>query len=673
MTTAGVAELAALWQPLMLGDVQVPNRVLTSAMTLQFGREHRISDRHVHFYRERARGGVGLVFSEQLTASRENESGFHPSLRAYDRDAIPGYARIVEALRPYDTRFFAQLFAPGAAGASAAGLEGWSPLRAPSRIGAPEAETPLPLSAEDIAALVEDFGRSAINMREAGVHGVEIHGSHGWLVGQFLSPFYNRRSDAYGGSVANRCRFAIEVGTAIRRAVGAGYPLGIALTYDELMGDAGITPEDTLEQIRVLDAAGLFDFYDLSIGSSLQQHHTLSSMFVPHGYALPFAARARALVEGRAAILVAGRVVDPLMAARAVAAGHADMVAMSRAHIADPHLLRKARAGEHRLITRCVGANVCIRRSLAEQPVGCVVNPVAGREGAWSELRPSEVRRRIAVVGAGPAGLRFAVTAARRGHEVTLYEREGHAGGHLSRLATLPTRAAWSIAIEDLVEGLKAAGGRLVLNQAVSADELPQGRWDAIVVATGSNWDRTGATSARCDREGIPGLASATVLSPNEAIDRLRSAPATAIGKHVLVIDGMGSYLPLGLADRLSADGARVTLVTPHAQVGRSVAGEQELPHIMPKLLAQGVSPHAATDVESVAGRVVALRSVWGGRTWQLDDVDAIVLANARLSEDMLFQAWKARHAQVHAIGDAVSPRSLEAVVFEAEELARRI
>ena len=171
-------------------------------------------------------------------------------------------------------------------------------------------ESTLPFSRDEIAQVVADYARSAANVKAAGLHGVEVHGSHGWLIGQFLSPFYNRRDDEYGGPVENRCRLAIEIGHALRAEVGDDYPVGLALTYDEVMGDAGITLEDTLAQLEVLVADGVYDFYDLSIGAGHSAYLTISSMAVPEGYPIPAAARAKQLVGDRAAVFVAGRIVD---------------------------------------------------------------------------------------------------------------------------------------------------------------------------------------------------------------------------------------------------------------------------------------------------------------------------------------------------------------------------
>jgi 2,4-dienoyl-CoA reductase-like NADH-dependent reductase (Old Yellow Enzyme family)/thioredoxin reductase len=667
----GSRTLEPLWKPLTIAGVVIPNRVMTSALTLQYGDAGQISDRHLAFYRERARGGVGLVFSEQLAASPLSNSPFSRALRAYDRELIRGFEEIAAELSPYDTRFFAQLFAGGAASSSTIGLDGWSPVRGPSRIGAPDGEMPLPLTRDDIGAIVNHFAQSAKNVQEGGLDGVEIHGSHGWLVGQFLSPLYNRRIDDYGGSVENRCRFAIELGAAVRSAVGRDFPSGISLTYDELMGESGITPEETLQQLRILSDTGLFDFFDLSVGSTHQQHHTIASMAVPEGFALPFAAKAKAQVGRSAAILVAGRVVDPYMAAHAIEEGMADIVGMARAHLADPHLLRKLRFGETEPVIHCVGMNACVRRALQDQPVICALNPVTGRESMWTRLIPARPRRTMAVIGAGPAGMRFSLIAARAGHAVSLYERSGCLGGHLATLARLPSRGGWTTAIHDLERSLTVAGVQVIQGREAMLSELMHS--DAVVVATGSTWDVSGESFNRLDRDKIPGRASGQVVALDEAIRAATSSPTSNLGRHVMIVDGTGTFAPLGLAQLLSNRGVGITLVTAHESLGKVALAELELPHIMPILRANGVRVIVSHNIQHIENTSVTLQNVWGGVAQLIEGVDAVVLALSRRPDDALFQKLRALRSAVYCIGDAVSPRPLEAIIYEAEELARSL
>jgi 2,4-dienoyl-CoA reductase-like NADH-dependent reductase (Old Yellow Enzyme family) len=668
-------ELDVLWQPLALRETVLPNRIMTTATTVQYGVAGMINERHVHFYRERARGGVGLIFTEQLTATPLSDTGFPTSISAHDERQVERLALVREALEPYPSRFFGQLVAGGAVAASTGGLDSWGPVRGPSEIGVPGGERTLPLGQDEIAQIVADFARSAANVQAAGLHGVEVHGSHGWLIGQFLSRFYNRREDAYGGSVEHRCRLALEIGWAVRDVVGDGYPVGLALTYDEAIGEAGITLEDTLGQLAVLADAGVYDFYDLSIGAGHSTHLTISSMAVPEGYAIAAAAQAKAALGDRAAVFVAGRIVDLGMAARAVAEGSTDVVGMTRAHLADPHLVRKAREGRTAETTRCIGANICVGRALRAQQVACVLTPATGREATLGDgtLRPAATARSVVVVGAGPAGLRTAATAAARGYDVVVHERAAWPGGHISDMAWLPTRDRWSQAVEDLVSALERNGGALELGSEPTAEQIAAGRPDAVVIATGADWERSGASSRRPDRAAIPGVEGGNVLGLGDALAHARH-DLSSLGRRVVIADESGSYPALGLAEALALTGAEVHFVSASGSIGNAaLVSELELPHILPRLRRLGVTLTVSHDIDRIEGRRVVLHDSLGGEGRQLDDVDTVVLALGRAPRLSLFHELQAAVPRVRLVGDARAPRSTEAVIYEAELLARAL
>ena len=511
-------------------------------------------------------------------------------------------------------------------------------------------------------------------MKAGGLDGVEIHGAHA--------------------------------------EVGPDFPLGIALSYDEVIGEDGTTEEDTLAQLEVFLAAGTFDFFDLSIGSSHSEHFTIAPMGVPEGFALDFARRARELVDGRAAIFVAGRIVDPAMAA-AVGGGAADVVAMSRAHLADPHLMRKLREGRAGEIRRCMGANVCVGRALQGEPVACVLSPATGREseGAahWPEPRPSDLtrhiwrvrsegprlgRRRVLVVG---AGLRAGAIAAARGHEITVHERRAWAGGHLGEIAWLPTREGWQVAIDGLVAELERAGGELRLGSEVDRALVEAERPDMVVLATGATWDRDGASPALLagldfgpsrpepadlgNPEGDKGLrvaggatvdpdvaGGARVLGLDAALVAAREDPA-GLGARVVIADEGGTYPPLGLAEALAAAGVRVTYLTSGGEVGADTAFLLERQHLMPRLRALGIELVTDAGVRAFVGGAVEAVDHFGGEPRRIEGVDTLVLGLGRTPHDELAVTLADLVPEVRVVGDALVPRTTTAIIAEAEKL----
>jgi len=364
-------------------------------------------------------------------------------------------------------------------------------------------------------------------------------------------------------------------------------------------------------------------------------------------------------------------------------------VAMSRAHLADPHLVRKAREGRLAEIRRCAGANVCVGRAKAGQPVACVLSPSTGRELDGWPRDPSSAAaspaRRVLVVGAGPAGLRAGAVAAARGHEVTVYERGDRPGGHLADLATLPTREGWGRAVEDLLAELARAGAALRLGTEVDRALVDRESPDLVLLATGAEWEATGATGAVPAGVADPAvepssrIARATLhtsgpnlLGLDAAIEVARVDPSR-LGASVLIADDSGSYAPLGLAEALAAAGAAVRFRTARGEIGAEPDFHLELPHLLPRLRALGVDLATGRAVTAVDGDGVEVSDLWGGPAERLADVDTVVFALRRRSRDGLAAELGGTAHELLVIGDALAPRPTAAAIEEAERVALTI
>ena len=670
-----------VFEPLSIGATDVAHRIMVTGHTQLYGNEGTLSDRHIAYYRERAKGGAALLILEQQAAHPVGRN-YHAGCIAWDESVVPWYEQLGEAVHQYDCKQFVQLFACGAQGSGTQYIDDWRPLWAASRIpSAVTEEMPHAMEARDIKELAEFFARSAMNVKRAGLDGVEIHAAHSQLLGEFLSPAFNKRSDKYGGSVANRCVAILEVGEAIRAQVGAEFTLGIRLSFDEFLGDAGITPDQTLEQIRIFNESGLFDFYDMSGGGYHNLHVAVAPMGTEYkeGFLADSAGQTKALVGDKAKVFVVGRILDLPKAEEILANGQADMVAMTRAHMADAAVVKKYREGRDADVTTCIGANVCISRLIDNREATCFQNPIMGREQYWGDgtLTPARKnKQRLVVIGGGPAGMRFAGTAAARGHQVHLFEQTDSLGGRLREIAGLPTRGMWRKAIDNLRRPMDAHGVEITLNHSVDADEIGALSADAeIVCATGASWDTSGLSPYRPDRSGIPGSELDFVISASEALAQIKSNSGKnqPLGRRVLIVDETGEYLPLGIAEALNQAGTQIEIISPRPFVGADTQRTLDMPHVLPRLKRAGIKLTAQHFIDRIEERGAWSYDIWGGEPFLIDELDCIIIAMTKTPNDALFLALKDRQIEAHRIGDVIAPRRIEAIIYEAEKLARSI
>jgi len=429
-------------------------------------------------------------------------------------------------------------------------MDEWHPLWAASRIPSIlHHETPMVMGQAEIDRVVEGFGQSGLHVQLAGLDGIEIHGAHSYMLGQFLSPAYNKRTDRYGGSVRERCQLILDIIEASRRRTGPDFTVGLRLSLDEFLGSAGITQEQGEEQLEIFASTGLFDFFSISGGGYHTVHKAAPPMSVPHGFMIPFGKRAKEIVGDRARVFIVGRIVDLGMAESVLADGVADMVGMMRALLADPFLIAKAREGREREITKCAGVYDCGNRLFQNREVACMLNPAAGRERQWGEgtLKPAAngTVKRIVVVFGGPAGMKTAAVAGRRGHKVALLEKENELGGHINLIRRLPTRGEWQTAIDNLVHAMEAARVEVSLNVTATRELLLDRKPDTVICATGAHYDTTGFSPYRPDRDFIPGYEQSNVIDVATATSTALTDPR-ALGRKIVILDETAAYLPSG-------------------------------------------------------------------------------------------------------------------------------
>jgi 2,4-dienoyl-CoA reductase-like NADH-dependent reductase (Old Yellow Enzyme family) len=677
--TGSLSRLEHIWQPLRIGKLTVKNRIMMTAQTTVFGKDHILGDRHVEYYRERAKGGVGLFICEQQAGHNISKGSFYEGCTAWEKRAIPQFAKLADAVHEHGAKQLVQLFGCGVHDKGTTIFDEWHPLWGVSAIPSVyHHEMPMVMEKSHIAEIVQAFGESALNVKVSGCDGVELHGAHSYLLGQFLSRAYNARTDEYGGSVANRARIFAEIGESIREQVGPDFALGIRLSYDEFIGPTGITAEESDEVVALLSKTGLFDFFNISAGG----YHTLFRAVAPTGSVkgefLPFGKRAKAAAGDRARVFVVGRITDLTIAERALREGAADMIAMTRAMMADPYHVKKVYEGRAQEVVYCVGANECIQRAFLQRPATCVMNPAVGREARWQKENLRLVQgagaKKIVVVGAGPGGMRTAEILGRRGHRVTLLEQQACIGGHLLPLLKLPSWKEWGVAIDNLRRGMEA--GKVTVRTSVQATlaTLKAEAPDIVVVATGSSWDRTGLTPYRPDRFTMPGANQDNVVDLVTAIERATADPRS-LGAHVLIVDDSGSYPPLAIAELVKTTGAasKVTVITPRDTAGSDLIGRGELFLIMPKLLEAGVEVLSQYMLDRVDGANAYALSIWGGPMRKFEDVSTVVLSMTRSVNDGLYRQIRDDFPQVVRVGDCLAPRALVQVMYEAEEVGRSL
>jgi 2,4-dienoyl-CoA reductase-like NADH-dependent reductase (Old Yellow Enzyme family) len=649
------ARFPHLLSPLTIGRVTVRNRAFSSAHGTGFAVNGLLSERHIEYHRARARGGIGLIVIEAtgIDDAPISASASVANLRNTSDAVLPAYRRIADAVHAEGAKIFCLLSHSGRN--TSMGAQGQPPM-APSAIPMDRTrDIPHELEREEIAAIVSAFAAAARRCRDGGLDGVELSFTHGNLVQQFLSPASNQRGDEYGGSADNRLRLAREVLQAVRAAIGPDFTFGIRYSAAELIAD-GYGLEDGVRFAQRMVDWGALDYIDVSAGTN-------SSMWSRSIHYPTIASPPRPLVHlakaVRAAVKVPvfciGKLADPAEAEAIVAAGEADMVGMTRAHIAEPAIIRKLTEGRGDEIRTCIYCNEsCFGRAQRVGDISCVYNPRTGREHLWPVLQPAAEQRRVLVIGGGPGGLEAARVAAKRGHKVELHERSHELGGQVLALARTPHRQGYLKIIEWLVAQTRRHGVDIRLDSELDAEAALARRPDAVVLATGS-------ADAAPD---LPGADQAHVFTARQVL------AGANLGRRVVIGDWDGRHMGTSLAELLAERGHEVAMVSATFFIGMDIDLLTWRP-IYERLLTLGVRMEPLEELTAINNDGVTVTRL--NRTTRQLPADSVVLCTRGRAERSLYRGLLGRVPVLKTIGDAWAPRQLEQAIFEGARAAREI
>ncbi len=600
-----------LFSPTQIGSVTAKNRIVSSGHDTVMAENGTISERLIAYQEARARGGAGVIVLQ--VAGVHESAKYSSSILMADTDGcIPGYRAMVDAIKPHGTVLFGQLFHDGREmmesqdGSLAVAL---APSAVPNeRFHVMPRAMPIPLIDEIVAC----FGSSARRLKAAGLDGVELVASHGYLPAQFLNPRANLRDDRYGGTPENRLRFLREVIASVRSNVGGDFVVGLRMSASE-ESDDGLTSDEMLDVLRTLDADRTLDYISVVAGTSATiagSDHIAPPMSFPAAYVAPLSAEIKKAVS--VPVMVAGRINQPQEGEQVVASGQADLVAMTRALICDPLLAAKAARGLVDEIRACIGCNqACIGHFHAGYPISCIQHPETGRELTYGIRRPAAATKDVMVVGGGVGGMKAAVVAAERGHRVTMYEAARRPGGQVLLAEQLPGRAEFGGAVTNLLSEIDRYGVTVVTGQRVDAGFVREQAPDAVVVATGAT-------------PRIPSLElmdDPTVLTAWDVINGV-SVPAG----RVVVADWRCDWIGLGVAQQLAQQGHKVTLAVDGYMAGQRI--QQYVRDEMTKeALVAGVEIITLVRLYGADADTVYLQHVLTGEPVIVDDVSALVLS----------------------------------------------
>lgn len=618
-----------LFRPISVGNVKIKNRLVVPAMVTDYcDHDGMATERLISYHETKAKGGWGLIIVEDYAVDPRGRGFWTPGL--WKDEQIQSHAELTGRVHEAGAKIICQIYHAGRQTTSAVIGEqpvSCSPLACPV-LGV----IPRELTIAEIERIISQFGDAALRAKKAGFDGVEVHGAHGYLIAQFMSNYSNKRCDQYGGSLENRLRFPLAIIADVREKCGPDYLIDFRISADEKVPGGRTIEETKVVAIRLAEQG--IDMIHVSAGTYESTWAVIPPMNIEPGWIVNDAQEVKKVVD--IPVIAVGRINDPLLAESILLCGKADLIAMGRASLADPELPHKFAEGRYEDIRHCIGCQQgCLEILFGNEPIRCLVNPTLGYE-YLHEFKKTDHPRKITVVGAGPAGMEAARTAALAGHKVTLYEQTAHMGGQLATAAVAPTKGDITAYLSWLSRQIEKLGVGIKMNTKYTAGICAKEKPDLVIVATG-------ATPSRPPISGIDGTNVVT------AQDVLMGKVST---NQKVVVAG-GGMVGCEVATYLASLGKQVTIV----EMLAIVAGDEEFTRRVLML----------KDIERLHIQVITDAKITGIQADCLciekDDksidiiAETVVLALGTTSNNALAQELEGS-APIKVIGDALTPRN---------------
>jgi 2,4-dienoyl-CoA reductase-like NADH-dependent reductase (Old Yellow Enzyme family)/thioredoxin reductase len=639
--------LPRLFEPISIGKMNVKNRIVLPPMGTRFASTTgEVTQYHVDHYSTRARGGASLLIVPWVLVDTKMEKKTG-RLRLDSDEYIRGLNDIVEAVHINDVKIAIQLSLGGRAISHAEALGG-VPVAPSKAYCAPYGTTARALTLEEIDYLVEAFAQASYRAQTAGFDAVEYHAASGYLISQFLSPFVNKRTDAYGGTPLKRLTFLLEIIERTKEKVGNDYPLMVRISGDEFV-EGGLTLEDNKFISKKIEDAGV-DCIDVTMGIVESYHKAMPPMCIPRAAYVHLAQGIKEVVD--VPVITVGRINDPRLAEQILVDEKADLVAMGRALFADPELPLKAMRGEFEDIVPCIACNRCEMATSRNVRVRCAVNPNLGMEREY-KLDKVKTSKKILVAGGGPAGMTAATIAALRGHHVTLYEMQDNLGGQLILGGTPPHKDEINGYIEYLTTQVRKSGTDVITGVEVKPELVEKFNPDSVIVATGAV-------------QIIPKIPGVDGLNVVTAWDVLRGQ--TKLDGKVIVVGG--GMVGCETAEYIASNGNDVEVVEMLPDIGLDMEPFSKV-FLTERLQEMKVNIHTSLKVDKINQNGAEATGVNGMK--HIFNGDKIVIAVGSNSNDQLYKMLKGKFKEIYSIGDCKDPSKILEAVRSATYIAHKI